>query len=93
MTPTRLQLSFEPHIRSLSQGKHNTWETRRTTVAPSYEAKYRVGVIGCVDGDPFSDYEEPYEGGQTGFGQIGGIIRFANGSEWYAQQMANTRRG
>jgi len=41
-------------------------------------------VIGRVDGDPFSDYEEPYEEGQTGFGKVGGTIRFANGIECYS---------
>ena len=41
-------------------------------------------VTGWVEDDPFSDYEEAYEEGDTGFGMIGGYIRFANGIECYS---------
>ena len=41
-------------------------------------------VTGWVEGDPCSDHEEPYEEGRTGFGRIGGFIRFANGVECYS---------
>lgn len=41
-------------------------------------------VTGWVEGDPFSDYEEAYEEGDIGFGNIGGYIRFANGIECYS---------
>jgi predicted dehydrogenase len=40
-------------------------------------------VTGWVTGDPFSDYEEAHEEGQTGVGQIGGHIRFANGIDCF----------
>ena len=50
-------------------------------------------VIGCVEGDPFSDHEEPYDEGQTGFGRIGGIIRFANGIECYSSYADVSWRG
>lgn len=40
-----------------------------------------VEVIGRVSGDPFSDHEEPYDEATTGFGDLGGYIRFANGIE------------
>ena len=32
-------------------------------------------------GDPFSDHEEPYDEAATGFGDLGGYVRFANGIE------------
>ena len=38
-------------------------------------------VIGRVSGDPHSDHEEPYDEAETGFGDLGGYIRFANGIE------------
>jgi predicted dehydrogenase len=38
-------------------------------------------IIGRVSGDPFSDHEEPYDEAETGFGDLGGYIRFANGVE------------
>lgn len=38
-------------------------------------------VIGRVSGDPFSDHEEPYDEAATGFGDLGGYVRFANGIE------------
>ncbi len=38
-------------------------------------------VIGRVSGDPHSDHEEPYDDAKTGFGDVGGYIRFANGIE------------
>lgn len=41
-------------------------------------------VIGRVEGDPRSDHEEPYDGAATGFGRIGGYIRFANGIECFS---------
>ena len=41
-------------------------------------------VSGWVEGDPFSDYEEPYGEGGTGFGRIGGYIRFTNGIECFS---------
>ena len=41
-------------------------------------------VIGWVEGDPFSDYEEPYDENRTGYGQVGGYIRFANGIECFS---------
>jgi len=41
-------------------------------------------VTGWVEGDPFSDYEEAYGEGETGFGKVGGYIRFANGIECYS---------
>jgi predicted dehydrogenase len=41
-------------------------------------------VTGWVEGDPFSDHEEPYDEAETGFGGIGGYIRFANGIECYS---------
>lgn len=41
-------------------------------------------VTGWVEGDPFSDHEEPYDEAESGFGGIGGYIRFANGVECYS---------
>ena len=41
-------------------------------------------VIGWVESDPFSDYEEDYGEGNTWFGDIGGYIRFANGVECFS---------
>ena len=41
-------------------------------------------VIGWVDGDPFSDHEHPYDDAKTGFGNIGGYIRFSNGVECFS---------
>lgn len=41
-------------------------------------------VVGWVDGDPFSDHEEPYDAAKTGFGKIGGYIRFSNGVECFS---------
>jgi len=38
-------------------------------------------VIGWVTGDPHSDHEEPYDDAKTGFGEVGGYLRFANGVE------------
>lgn len=38
-------------------------------------------VIGRASGDPFSDHEEPYDEAATGFGDLGGYIRFDNGVE------------
>ncbi|MBT5057208.1 MAG: Gfo/Idh/MocA family oxidoreductase [Gemmatimonadetes bacterium] len=38
-------------------------------------------VIGWVTGDPHSDHEEPYDDAATGFGEVGGYLRFANGVE------------
>jgi predicted dehydrogenase len=40
-------------------------------------------VTGWVSGDASSDFEEPYEEGETGYGQIGGHIRFANGIDCF----------
>ena len=37
-----------------------------------------------MDGDPFSDHEEPYDEAKTGFGKIGGYIRFSNGVECFS---------
>ncbi|NKB68885.1 MAG: hypothetical protein GKR89_17605 [Candidatus Latescibacteria bacterium] len=50
-------------------------------------------VVGQVGGDPMSDFEEAYEEGDTGFGELGGIIRFANGIECYSSFAANAWRG
>ena len=41
-------------------------------------------VVGWVEGDPFSDHEEPYDDAKTGFGKIGGYIRFSNGVECFS---------
>ena len=41
-------------------------------------------VSGWVEGDPHSDYEEPYKAGENGFGGLGGYLRFANGIECYS---------
>ena len=41
-------------------------------------------VVGWVDSDPFSDHEEPYDEAKTGFGKIGGYIRFTNGVECFS---------
>ena len=41
-------------------------------------------VVGWVDGDPFSDHEEPYDDAETGFGKIGGYVRFSNGIECFS---------
>ena len=41
-------------------------------------------VVGWVDGDPFSDHEHPYDDAKTGFGKIGGYIRFSNGVECFS---------
>ena len=38
-------------------------------------------VIGRVSEDPHSDHEHPYDGAPTGFGNVGGWVRFANGVE------------
>jgi predicted dehydrogenase len=50
-------------------------------------------VIGWVAGDADSDFEEPYETGGTGFGEIGGIIRFANGIECFSNWQSLPWRG
>ena len=41
-------------------------------------------VVGWVDGDPQSDYEEDYGEGTPGYGNIGGYIRFSNGVECFS---------
>ncbi len=41
-------------------------------------------VVGWVDGDPHSDYEEDYGEGTPGYGNIGGYIRFSNGLECFS---------
>ena len=41
-------------------------------------------VVGWVDSDPFSDHEHPYDEAETGFGKIGGYIRFSNGIECFS---------
>ena len=38
-------------------------------------------VIGRASEDPHSDHEHPYDGAPTGFGNVGGWVRFANGVE------------
>ena len=48
-------------------------------------------VVGQVEGDPFSDYEEGYAEGEKGFGGIGGYIRFANGVECHSQPATSWR--
>ncbi len=54
-------------------------------LARKFAAKAPVeSVIGWVEGDAHSDYEEPYEEGDAGFGGIGGIIRFTNGVECFS---------
>lgn len=50
-------------------------------------------VVGRVGGDPHSDYEEPYEEGATGFGGVGGYIRFGNGIECFSSFPGPTWRG
>jgi len=50
-------------------------------------------VTGRVEGDPFSDYEEPYEEGQTGFGKVGGTMSFANGIECFSSYIDVPWRG
>jgi predicted dehydrogenase len=50
-------------------------------------------VVGWVEGDPYSDYEEPYEEGMTGFGKIGGYIRFENGIECFSSYHPVNWRG
>ncbi len=45
-------------------------------LARKFAAKTPVETVtGRVEGDPFSDCEEPYEEGDTGFGGVGGTIR------------------
>ncbi|MEO2161493.1 MAG: Gfo/Idh/MocA family oxidoreductase [bacterium] len=54
-------------------------------LARKFAAKSPVETVtGRVEGDPFSDYEEPYEEGDSGFGGVGGTIRFANGIECFS---------
>ncbi len=54
-------------------------------LARKFAAKSPVEMVtGRVEGDPFSDYEEPYEEGDSGFGGVGGTIRFANGIECFS---------
>ena len=50
-------------------------------------------VVGQVEGDPHSDHEEPYEEGATGFGGVGGYIRFGNGIECFSSFPGPTWRG
>lgn len=38
-------------------------------------------VIGRVSEDPHSDHEHPYDDAPTGFGNVGGWVRFTNGVE------------
>ncbi len=41
-------------------------------------------VIGWVEGDPFSDYEDDHGEGNTWYGGLGGYIRFTNGIECFS---------
>jgi len=50
-------------------------------------------VVGWVDGDPWSDYEEGHREGERGFGAIGGYIRFRNGLECFSHYRPSARRG
>ena len=50
-------------------------------------------VVGRVGGDPHSDHEEPYEEGATGFGGVGGYIRFGNGIECFSSFPGPAWRG
>ncbi len=40
-------------------------------------------VVGWASGDPYSDYEEAHEDGETGFGSLSGHIRFRSGLDCY----------
>lgn len=42
-------------------------------------------VVGWVDGDPFSDYQEGHSNGEKGFGGISGYLRFSNGLECFSR--------
>jgi predicted dehydrogenase len=42
-------------------------------------------VVGWVDGDPFSDYQEGHSNGEEGFGGISGYLRFSNGLECFSR--------
>ena len=50
-------------------------------------------VVGQVEGDPQSDYEEAYEEGDTGFGGLGGCISFSNGIQCFSSFASNSWRG
>ena len=50
-------------------------------------------VVGWVEGDAHSDFEEPYEAGDSGFGRIGGVIRFADGVECFSSWQDISWRG
>ena len=50
-------------------------------------------VVGWVEGDPFSDYQEGYTEGEQGFGAIGGHIRFSNGIECFCHRNTPAKRG
>jgi hypothetical protein len=50
-------------------------------------------VVGWVEGDAHSDFEEPYEEGDSGFGRIGGVIRFADGVECFSSWQDISWRG
>ncbi len=66
-------------------GKNNQGGCHGLNLARKFANKADVDwVMGWVDGDPFSDYEEPYNEGDTGFGKIGGYIRFSNGIECFS---------
>ncbi len=41
-------------------------------------------VVGWVEGDPDSDYQDDHGEGEPWFGKIGGYIRFANGIECFS---------
>ena len=48
-------------------------------------------VVGWVEGDPFSDYEEGHREGEAGCKGLGGYIRFSNGVECFSHVKNSVR--
>ena len=63
-------------------GSNNQGGCHGVNLTRKFAAKAAVEeVIGRVSEDPYSDHEHPYDGAPTGFGNVGGWVRFDNGVE------------
>ena len=63
-------------------GSNNQGGCHGVNLTRKFAAKAAVEeVIGRVSEDPHSDHEHPYDDAPTGFGNVGGWVRFDNGVE------------